>query len=71
MVGRYVKTTSDDHRYTFTGYTKLGCVVPMVISSEFHMRQYRDDDHREYAPHCKSKLHIGVKLFKLENRYKL
>ena len=30
---------------------KVGCVVPMVIWSEFHMGLYRDDDHREQAPH--------------------
>ena len=31
--------------------TKMGCIFPMVNSSEFRMRQYRDDDHREDAPH--------------------
>ena len=31
---------------------KVGCVVSMVIWSEFRMGQYRDDDHREYAPQC-------------------
>ena len=30
---------------------KVGSVFPMVISSEFRMRQYIDDDHREDAPH--------------------
>ena len=30
---------------------KVGCIFPMVISSEFRMGQYRDDDHREDAPH--------------------
>ena len=34
---------------------KVGCVLPMVISSESCMEQYRDessdDDHREDAPH--------------------
>ena len=30
---------------------KVGCVVPMVIRSEFRMGLYRDDDHREHAPH--------------------
>ena len=30
---------------------KVGCVIPMVISSEFYMEPYRDDDHREDAPH--------------------
>ena len=29
---------------------KVGSVVPMVIWSEFRMRQHRDDEHREYAP---------------------
>ena len=29
---------------------KWGCVLPIVISSEFHMEQYRDD-HREDAPY--------------------
>ena len=28
-----------------------GWVLPMVIWSEFRIRQYRDDDHREDAPH--------------------
>ena len=32
-------------------YGKVACVFPMVISSEFRMRQCRDDDHREDAPH--------------------
>ena len=32
-------------------YDKVGCDFPMVISSEFRMRQYRDDDHREDTPH--------------------
>ena len=30
---------------------KVGCVVSMVIWSEFRMGQYRDDDHREHAAH--------------------
>ena len=30
---------------------KVGCIFPMVITPEFHMGQYRDDDHREDAPH--------------------
>ena len=29
----------------------VGCIFPMVISSEFRMDQHRDDDHREDAPH--------------------
>ena len=31
---------------------KEGCVFVRVISSEFRMEQYRDDDHREDAPHA-------------------
>ena len=31
--------------------SKVGCIFPMVIWSEFRMRQYRDDDHPEDAPH--------------------
>jgi len=30
---------------------KVGYVFPMVISSKFHIEQYRDDDHREDALH--------------------
>ena len=29
----------------------LKCILPFVISSEFRMRQYRDDDHRPETPH--------------------
>ena len=31
---------------------KIGCAFQMVISPEFLMEQYRDDDHREDALHC-------------------
>ena len=31
--------------------SKVGCIFPMIILSEFRMGQYRDDDHLEYAPH--------------------
>ena len=31
--------------------TKVGYAFPMVISSDFHMRQYIYDDPREDAPH--------------------
>ena len=34
---------------------KVGCAIPKVISSEFRMRQYRDDDHREAAPHFRDR----------------
>ena len=33
---------------------KEGCVYPMVIWSEFRLGKYRDDDHREDAPHFSS-----------------
>ena len=36
--------------------TKVGRILPMVISPEFRMGQYRDDDHREDAPHFISTL---------------
>ena len=32
-------------------YSKVGCVFLMVIWSEFHMRQFRDDKHREDSTH--------------------
>ena len=32
-------------------FYKVGRIFPMVISSEFHVRQYRDDDHQEDEPH--------------------
>ena len=35
---------------TRKGTCKVGCVFPMVISSEFRTGEFRDDDHREYAP---------------------
>lgn len=31
--------------------TKVGCVFPIVVSSEFRTRQYRYVDHREDSPH--------------------
>ena len=35
-------------------FIKVGCVLPIVISSAVILTQYRDDDHREDAPtlHC-------------------
>ena len=30
-------------------HTKVGCVFPMIISSEFHIGQYGDNDFRERA----------------------
>ena len=38
---------------------KVGCIFPMVISSEFRMGQYRDDDHREDASHFSIRLSRG------------
>ena len=37
-----------NHKRNFSP-SKVGFVVPMVIRTEFHMKQYRDDDHREQA----------------------
>ena len=31
--------------------SKVGCVSPMVIWSEFHIGQYKDGDHLEDASH--------------------
>ena len=31
--------------------TKVGCILPMVIWSEFRLGKYRDDNHREDASH--------------------
>ena len=36
---------------TYCQYDKVGCVFTMIIWSEFHTGEYRDDDHREDAPH--------------------
>ena len=41
------KCRSDDFDFF---KVKVGCIFPMVISSEFSMRQYRDNGHREEAP---------------------
>ena len=30
---------------------KVGCISPMAIWSDFRIRQYRDDSHREDVPH--------------------
>ena len=35
-------------------WNKLGCVFPMVISSDFRMGEHRDDDHEEDAPYFSS-----------------
>ena len=33
---------------------KMRCIFPMAISSEFHMEQYKDEDHREDVSHFSS-----------------
>ena len=38
-------------RESYLLWCKVGCIFPMVISSEFRMGQFRDDDHRRDAPH--------------------
>ena len=40
---------------TVSKVNKVGRISPMVAWSEFRMRQYRDDDHREDALHFKFK----------------
>ena len=42
--------------YLFPPYQmliKVGCVFPMIISSDFYMERHRDDDYKEYTPHFK------------------
>ena len=34
-------------------FYKVGCVLPMIISSEFRLGQYRDEDHRQDPLHFK------------------
>ena len=34
--------------------TKVGCVFPIVISSEIRMWQYGNDDHQEDAAHFRT-----------------
>ena len=47
-----------------TVFSKVGCVFLMVISSEFHIGRYIDDDYREDAPHFRKHgsflIHRGV-----------
>ena len=38
-------------KFPYTSNAKVECVFPMVISSEFRMRQHRDHDHREDTSH--------------------
>ena len=35
-------------------WSKVGCVFPMSITSEFRLEQYRDYDHRGKSPHFDS-----------------
>ena len=37
---------------------KVGCVFPVVIWSELHLGQHRDDDYREDAPHFTGEIEI-------------
>ena len=37
---------------TLSLFIKVGCIFPMVISTEFRLGQYRDDDRQEDATHC-------------------
>ena len=37
---------------------KVGCVFPVVISSDFRMGQHRDSDHQENASHFSSDIEI-------------
>ena len=37
---------------------KVECAFPMVILPEFHMGQYREDDHQEDAPHFINSLQV-------------
>jgi len=46
---KYATITLCKRTPVLTSTGKVGCVIPKVISSEFRMRQYRDDDHREDA----------------------
>ena len=39
---------------------KVRCVFSMVIWPEFCMRQHRDDDHREDAPHFIKSKFMGL-----------
>ena len=40
-----------DLNHIFHTGTKVECVLPMVIWSEFRLGQYRDDEHQLDAPH--------------------
>ena len=60
VINEFIKSTSDlmNGGSIFTQVedkwikkSKVGCIFPLVISSEFRMGQYRDDNHREDAPH--------------------
>ena len=42
----------------------------MVISSEFRLRQYTDDDHREYEPHFNN-FHLGTHIIEIQITFKV
>ena len=46
---KYAKSTLCKRIPVLNSTGKVGCAILKVISSEFRMRQYRDDDHREDA----------------------
>ena len=48
FVSTYAVTTSS---IVIVNYITVGCIFPMVISSEFRIGQHRDDDHREGTLH--------------------
>ena len=49
MVTNIVYKISVGHQHA--NLIKVGCVFTMVIWSEFHMGQFRDDEHQENAHH--------------------
>ena len=53
----YKKTKERILKYSLQNQVyKVECIFQMVISSEFRVGQYRDDDHRGDAPHFISRI---------------
>ena len=52
----YKSYTTKAQNKRFESSTKVGCVFSMTIWSEFQVKQYIDDDHREDAPHFSFRL---------------
>ena len=46
-----VRVNDSDPKHIQWVPSKVRCIFPVVILSAFCMEQYRDDDHREDAPH--------------------